>query len=114
MNKIHSKEEMNKVIAQPGIHMFCLRSPWCGDCIYIKPFLPALEKQFAGKMDFYELDRDECLGLAIELGIMGIPSFVAYENGRQISSFISSLRKTKEEIEHYFTETLNEGGKTEC
>lgn len=111
MNKIHTKEQFEEVLKEKGIHMFLFSAPWCADCVYIKPFMSALEKKFSGSMDFYELDRDECLDLAIELGIMGIPSFIAYKDGKQISSFISSLRKTKEEIEAYFEETLEEGGK---
>lgn len=114
MKKIHNKEEMEQVIARPGIHMFLFTAPWCGDCIYIKPFMPELEKKYADQMDFYELDRDECLDLAIELGIMGIPSFVAYKDGKQISSFISSLRKMKAEIEQYFDQTIEQGGNASC
>lgn len=65
MKKLHNKEEMEQVITRPGIHMFLFTAPWCGDCLYIKPFLPELEKKYDDQMDFYEFDRDECLDLAM-------------------------------------------------
>jgi len=34
----------------------------------------------------------------IELDILGIPSFVAFDQGKEIGRFVSKLRKTKEEI----------------
>lgn len=109
MKTLHNKAEMEAVLQQAGTHMFLFTAPWCPDCVYIKPFMPALEKKYADKMDFYQLDRDECLDLAIELGIMGIPSFVAYKNGKQINSFVSSLRKTQSEIDSFFLDTVNKG-----
>ena len=41
------------------------------------------------------------IDLCKELDIMGIPSFVAFENGKETGRFVSKLRKTKEEIEQF-------------
>ena len=47
---------------------------------------------------FVEVDRDEYMDLAIEWGIMGIPSFVVIEDGKEKARLVNKLRKTKEEV----------------
>lgn len=47
---------------------------------------------------FVEVDRDEYMDLAIEWGIMGIPSFVVIEDGQEKARLVNKLRKTKEEV----------------
>ena len=49
------------------------------------------------------------MDIAQELEIMGIPSFVSYLNGKEISRFVSSLRKTRPEIEAYLNDTIAKG-----
>ena len=44
---------------------------------------------------------------------MGIPSFIAYKDGKRIASFISSLRKSEQEIDAFLQDTRNKGEK-EC
>lgn len=105
MKQIHSKEEMLDIIQTGKLSVFLFSANWCGDCLFIKPFLPEIEKKYS-MFDFYLIDRDECLDLAIELEIMGIPSFVAYKNKVEVSRFVSSLRKTKDEIMDYLDKTL--------
>lgn len=107
MNKITSEIEFKEICQNDGFHVFMFTTKWCGDCIYIKPFLPSIENQFSN-MNFYELDRDDCLDLAREMDILGIPSFVCYKDGKEISRFVSSLRKTKEEIVAYLEKTVRE------
>ena len=108
METLHSKEEFISKTKLDGYQVFLFTTKWCGDCIFIKPQLPSIEQEFTS-MCFYELDRDECMDLANELDIMGIPSFVTYKEGKEVSRFVSSLRKTKAEIEDYLNKTIKEG-----
>lgn len=106
MQKIQSRSEFESACQKSGIQVFVFSTKWCGDCMFIKPFMPEVEKEF-DSMTFYEIDRDQCLDLAQELEIMGIPSFVCFNEGKEISRFVSSLRKTRQEIEAYLNETKN-------
>ena len=108
MVQVHTVEEFKNVCQNDGYNVFLFTTKWCGDCIFIKPFLPMIENEFS-QMNFYEIDRDELIDLGIELEIMGIPSFVTYKDGEEVSRFVSSLRKTKAEIEAYLNETIKEG-----
>lgn len=90
------REEMNQ--SQKTVLFFT--ADWCGDCNFIKPIMPEIEADFAD-FNFVQVDRDEFIDLCIELGIMGIPSFVVFENGKEIGRFVNKNRKTKEEIETF-------------
>lgn len=108
MQMINSRQEFEDVLKKEGIQVFLFSTKWCGDCMFIKPFMPEVVRKF-DTLNFYEIDRDVCLDLAIELEVMGIPSFVSYKNGKEISRFVSSLRKTRQEIEDYLSQTINKG-----
>ena len=47
------------------------------------------------------VDRDEMIDLCKDLDIMGIPSFIGYDNGKETGRFVSKLRKTKDQIEAF-------------
>ena len=74
--------------------VFFFTAGWCGDCNFIKPEIEVENPDFK----FVEVDRDEYMDLAIEWGIMGIPSFVVIEDGKEKARLVNKLRKTKEEV----------------
>ena len=73
---------------------------WCPYCQAIKPAMPAIEQDFSN-YHFYQVDRDENIDLAADLNIFGIPSFVAYQDGKEIGRFVSKDRKTKQQVEDF-------------
>ena len=76
---------------------------WCPDCVFVKPFLPELVEAFS-EFEFYTVNRDELLDLCVDLEIMGIPSFVAYDGGKEVGRFVSKDRKARAEIEAFIKE----------
>lgn len=93
--EIHNIEEYKTVIQTRCIILFTAN--WCPDCMFIKPFIGEIVEQYQDYI-FYSVNRDEMLELCQELDILGIPSFVAFDQGKEIGRFVSKLRKTKEEI----------------
>ena len=61
---------------------------------------------YRDKFSFITVDRDQFIDLCRELDIFGIPSFIAYHQGKEIGRFVSKDRKTKEEIQK-FIDSLN-------
>ena len=49
---------------------------------------------------------DDCLSL----GIMGIPSFLIFQKGREKGRFVSKQRKTKEEIKNFLQSIVKTEG----
>ena len=72
----------------------------CPDCRFIKPAMPEIEQDFSD-YTFYEVDRDENIDLAAELNVFGIPSFIVYDNGKEIGRFVNKDRKTKQQVEDF-------------
>jgi thiol-disulfide isomerase/thioredoxin len=97
MKSPKSYEEISEFVKAAGKHAFYFSADWCGDCQFIKPQLPEIEAENP-EFEFVAVDRDEFTDLAIEWGIMGIPSFVVIEDGKEKARLVNKLRKTKEEI----------------
>ncbi|MDO4855663.1 MAG: thioredoxin family protein [Limosilactobacillus gorillae] len=87
---------------QSGKYVLFFTAGWCPDCAFIKPAMPEIEADFTD-YTFITVDRDENIDLAAELGIMGIPSFVVYQDGQEIGRFVNKDRKTKEQVERFLT-----------
>jgi len=106
MKRITTEQEFHEAIAQDKLTVAVFKTIWCKDCHYIEPFMPELESKYAEQADFVHIDRDELPGLCEQLNILGIPSFVAFRRGQELTRFVSKLRKTREEIEHYLSRTV--------
>lgn len=94
-----TQDELNQKIAN-GKYVLFFTADWCPDCNFIKPAMPEIEKDFSD-YHFLLVDRDENIDLAADLGIMGIPSFVVYNDGQEIGRLVNKNRKTREEVESF-------------
>ncbi|WP_273235015.1 thioredoxin family protein [Ileibacterium valens] len=100
MIDLHTVEEFNQAIDSDKPTVVVWSANWCPDCVYLNPLLPAIE---AANPDFQfvHMDRDENLDLAIEQELLGIPSLLTFQNGKETGRFVSKLRKTPEEIQEF-------------
>lgn len=98
MKQLTSIEEFNQLTNDPTIFMFT--ASWCPDCHFIDPELPALEQKY-NEYQFVSIDRDEFIELCQEVGVMGIPSFVAFDNQKELGRYVGKERKTIEQISEF-------------
>lgn len=101
LTEILTIEEYNRVINDQVIMVFS--TTWCPDCHFLKTFIDELVNDNP-KWKFYYVDRDKLIDLCIDLEILGIPSFIAYKNGTEVSRFVNKFRKTKEQIQTFIDE----------
>jgi len=106
MQNLQSEAQYREVITGHKPVVIVFKADWCKDCHFIEPFMPEIEQSYAEDMTFYQLDRDELPELCFELGILGIPSFVVFKEGKEVVRFVSKLRKTKEEIEQFLDRAI--------
>ncbi|MDM5315524.1 thioredoxin family protein [Fictibacillus sp. b24] len=104
MENIKSIEQFQDTI-KTGVTVAVFSADWCPDCVVIKPILPEIEEEYSS-CQFVYVDRDELIELCQELDIFGIPSFVAFNEGKEIGRYVNKERKTKEQIVA-FLEELN-------
>lgn len=104
MKKLESMEQFEQ-LRENGKHIFMFSADWCPDCRVIDPILPEVEAKYK-EYTFIYVDRDEFIDLCIQLEVFGIPSFIGFQDGKELGRFVSKDRKTQEEIEN-FIEKLN-------
>lgn len=66
---------------------------WCGPCRTVGPVVDALAVELAGKAKVIRINVDEQGALAAENGIRGIPAFIAYRNGQEVSREVGGISK---------------------
>ena len=96
--EILSVEDYQKAIENKSIIVFS--TSWCPDCHFMKTYIGDVVYQNP-EYKFYYIDRDRLIDLCIHLEILGIPSFVAYDQGKEIGRFVSKLRKTQAEVQSF-------------
>ena len=99
MQKLQSIDQFRTMILN-GRNIMLFSAEWCSDCRFIDPFIDEVVEEYP-LFTFTYVDRDEFIDLCGELEVMGIPSFIAFDNGSEIGRFVNSKRKTREEIEAF-------------
>ncbi|MCO0597123.1 thioredoxin family protein [Peribacillus butanolivorans] len=99
MENLQSLEQYD-VLKNEGKHIFLFSATWCGDCRVIEPIMPEIEAKFP-EFTFIYVDRDKYIDVCVANDVFGIPSFIAYDNGKELGRFVSKDRKTQEQIEEF-------------
>ncbi|CAH0201143.1 thioredoxin family protein [Peribacillus sp. NPDC101481] len=99
MEKLQTVEQYD-AFKNEGKHIFLFSATWCGDCRVIEPIMPEIETKFPD-FTFIYVDRDEFIDVCAANDVFGIPSFIAYDNGKELGRFVSKDRKTQEQIEEF-------------
>ncbi len=60
-------------------------APWCGPCRTAAPLVDRLGRENRGRLLVLKLDTDENPGVSAELEIRGIPTFIVFSGGKEIS-----------------------------
>ena len=58
---------------------------WCGKCAMMKPVVEDIEKKYAGKIKFCEVEIEESAVLAAEYAPEIVPTFVLFKDKKAIS-----------------------------
>ncbi|MFQ3610727.1 MAG: thioredoxin [Fimbriimonadales bacterium] len=66
---------------------------WCGPCRLIAPIVEELATQYAGKLKVFKVDVDQEQGLAMQYGIMSIPTLLLFKDGRVVEQIVGALPK---------------------
>lgn len=101
MQEIASTEEFIIKIREPKRTVMLFSANWCPDCRFLDTFIDDVVLSYGDKFDFYHVDRDAFPELCSTYDILGIPSFLVFEQGKVIGRFVSKLRKTRREVEDF-------------
>lgn len=75
---------------------------WCGPCKMMAPVVEELAAEYKGKAKVGKLNTDETQDIAIEYGIMSIPTFIVFKGGKSVKKMIGMQDK------HTLSEAIEE------
>lgn len=78
---------------------------WCGPCRMIAPILEELAPEYQGKLVVAKLNVDENPATPSQFGIRGIPTLIAFKNGRPIDQLIGAVPKPH--LKQFFDRVLS-------
>lgn len=106
MKEIKTQAEFDQAIASSKPVVVKFYTDWCPDCHRIDPFMPEVEQAYADKLDMVSVNRDNFVELSQQLEVLGIPSFIAFQEGKELVRFVSKLGKSRAEIEQFLDRTV--------
>ena len=57
---------------------------WCGPCKMLDPVVNQLAQEWQGKARVVKLDVDDNTNLAMQYGVMGVPTLILFVNGAPV------------------------------
>jgi thiol-disulfide isomerase/thioredoxin len=106
MKKVGSVALLQQEINKSEKTVVIFSGSGCSDCLYLDMFIDQVEEKFANQYNFVKCMREEgdLMNYYFENMILGIPSLIIYQNGKEEKRFVSKLRKTQAEIEEFLGE----------
>lgn len=76
-------EFQEKVLNSTGLVVVDCFATWCGPCRAIAPRVADLSREYT-EAKFYQIDVDQLSGVAADLGVRAMPTFILFKNGQRI------------------------------
>ena len=76
-------------------------APWCGPCRALAPVIDEIADEFDGRLKVAKVNVDENQDLAMQYGVMSIPTLVMLKRGEEVHRMVGASPKPKlvQEIE---------------
>ncbi|PIR48567.1 thioredoxin [Candidatus Peregrinibacteria bacterium CG10_big_fil_rev_8_21_14_0_10_55_24] len=71
-------------------------APWCGPCKMMIPIVDELSAEYEGRVKIVKINVDENAQTPGKFGVMSIPTFILFKDGKPVSTFIGA--KSKEDV----------------
>ena len=79
-------------------------APWCGPCKAMLPIVEELATEYADKVAFAKMNVDENLDIPGQYGIMSLPTFVIFKDGKPIKTSVGA--RSKQDMKKIIDEAL--------
>ena len=71
IKNVKSADDLKLIGDKPVVIDFY--APWCGPCKILEPVFDEVSEEYKGKVDFYKVDIDEEMEIAVAFGVRSVP-----------------------------------------
>ncbi len=90
VNESNFKEE---VLDSPIPVLVDFWAEWCVPCKMVEPIVEEIEKEKSGKLRVVRINVDDNQNIAIQYGIMSIPTLMIFSNGKLVDQIVGAVPK---------------------
>lgn len=104
METILTQENFDKEVLKSELPvMVDFWAVWCGPCQVLSPIVEEIAKEYEGKLKVGKVNVDENNQLAMQYGVMSIPTLKFFKNGKLAGEMIGAAPKNlvEKEIQKY-------------
>jgi thioredoxin 1 len=83
VKKINAEQFENEA-KKSAVAVVDFSATWCGPCRMLAPVVEALSEEYAGQVDFYNVDVDDDSALAAGFYINSVPTVLIMKNGKVV------------------------------
>ncbi len=75
-----------------GVCVVDFWAPWCGPCRMIEPSIKELAEEIT-EANFFKLNVDEAQQIALQFGVMSIPTIIIFKDGEVKDTIVGVMPK---------------------
>ena len=90
----HLNESSFEESIASGVVLVDFFATWCGPCKMLGPTVEEIGDESDGSYKVFKLDIDEAEDVAMDFGIMSVPTLIIFKNGEEAERMIGVQPKT--------------------
>lgn len=94
----YANSENFKDLTAKGTVLVDFYADWCGPCQMIAPELEILAGKLNDNQHIVKLDVDKSQDIAMQFGVMSIPTLLLFKDGKKVDTKIGTLSADELEI----------------
>lgn len=96
--KLNNDNFKSEVLESDKLVLVDFYADWCGPCKMMSPIIDKVAEEIGDKAKVCKLNVDEAQDIAIEYGVMSIPTLILFKDGSVVESLVG-LRDKNEVME---------------
>jgi len=105
--EVNSKEFRN-YLTRYRIVVADFWAEWCIPCRIVSPIIERLARRYSGSAVFLKVNVDENHELAVEHGILSIPTVIVFVNGKEYERFIGAFPGIEKKLSITIEKLINQ------